>query len=203
MIKGVVYNIKETNKYCKIIIDQIEYIYFKNKSNTFDETVTCRTRVMKLIFDGSYVELTANHKNIIEDLYIDVTKSNQEKWYNDFQNYLVQLFKSPFIENFIKQSRNENEKDMFVSMMYNTRSLKDPVKKTLRKDIESFILFYKNHYYQLGIANVLRNDIKDSRHNIKQITFNKHIKKISKKIDYESFKQNPYIVLDGATAQLF
>jgi exodeoxyribonuclease V alpha subunit len=212
MIKGIVCNIKETNKFSKFFIGDEEYIYFKNKSNAFDEHIKSKSKVMKLLFDGSFVEITANKKNIVEDLFVDLKRTDAALWYPDFQRYLKLIFKSYAVEKLIAKASNaskassEGGDDLIGNMITHASVLSDsndPYSKTLQKDVLDLVLFYKAHYEQLGLSNLLKSDVMSCSHNIKQVTLNKHIKKISKKVNYNTFKKNPYGLLDGTTAQLF
>lgn len=203
MIKGIVYNIKETNKFSKFFLGNEEYIYFKNKSNAFDGHIKSKSKVMKVLFDGSFVEITVNKKNIVEDLFVDIKRTDAALWYPDFHKYLSLSFKNNAVEKFIAKASSESGCDLIGNMITHASVLNDPFKQTLQKDVMDLVLFYKAHYEQLGLSNLLKSDVMSCSHNIKQITLNKHIKKISKKIDYNSFKKNPYILLDGTTTQLF
>ena len=207
MISGIVYSIKETNKYCKFSLQNKEYIFFKNKMNTFNESIKIKSPVMQLMFKGSYVELTANAKNIIEDIYIDLGMSNIPIWYEEFKKYLhTNFIKSSHncIDMMMDQIQHLNIKTcIWTLLLDNTKLLKDPFNKTLKGDVCNLLIFYKNYYQHLAMSNILKNDIRDSMHSFHAPTINKHIKKIATKTDYKTFRTNPFSVLDSTTSVLF
>lgn len=208
MVAGFVQNIRETNKYCKFSVKNNDYVYFKNKSNTFDDNIKVKdkSRIMKLLFSGSYVELNATPKNVIEDIYIDYNLSNAMLWYEDFKEYVLKNFNNSshvYIEAMFNNIPIDNIDNFFKPLIKKSNVLKDPFNKSLKTDILNLLEFYDKYYDQSAICRNLKNDIKNEITNQNIITINKHIRKISSKVDYETFKSNPFTVLDGTTSMLF
>lgn len=216
---GYVSGIKETSDNCKFIINDKNFIFFKNKqAHVYDEITSkiVNKKSAKILFTGMFVSVyydenktNGKYKNIIaDDILVDTTYTNNNKWVKDF----ILTFKSDvdLADRNLKKKEDidlkklglNNKDARLCAFKYMLRNVKNPRISSMY----ALFVFYENLYNNLKLYTNLKNIV--TQKNIKPTQLIcKNIKKVSeainrnKLINYDMFCKNPFIIINETTSK--